>query len=267
MAADTIAINDSIQEERVSEENAQATTNLLANATLQDRHEVLQTVTEGVNVDTASDAGDIGRELDENSELITQKLSTENYESNARSIEQALLELVDAILDTIFPKPGSEEEEVTAPPNTQQLDQEFDNAIGRLIDVPWAKQKFSGKLVTFLKCTTFAIRLVKRYKQSRKDASDTSVAWVVRNVGRLLIRAAGRYGLYTYIIREGGWHQMYSTVHNFIANLRREPTATATDTGTPGNSLLPAYAIPTVAVVGAVVAVGVGYYVYIRYRN
>ena len=264
MAADTIAISDPIQKERVSEENAQATTNLLANATLQDRHEALQIVIEGVNVATVNDAGDIGRELDQNSELITQELyrnSTENYESNERSIEQAILELV----DTIFPKPGSKEGEVSAPPNTQQLDQEFDNAIGRLIDVPWVNQSVSQKLVTFLKCTTFAIRLVKRYKQSRKDASDTSVAWVVRNVGRLLIRAAGRYGLYTYIIREGGWHRMYSIVHGFITNLRCEPTAT--DTGTPGNSLLPAYAIPTVAVVGAVVTVGVGYYVYIRYRN
>ena len=261
MAAETLPIQDEIQEKKVTEKNAQAIDkeidNLLANATLQDRPEALRQITKGTSI--TDESAKIGRELEQTTESrsITQELyrnSEETSEKYETTVLQAILELVDAVLPV-----ESKEEAGTVAISTQQLDKEFDDAVGRLIKVPFANQTSPERLITFLKCTTFAIRLVKRYKQSRENESDSRVVWVVRNVGRLLLRAAIRYELYTFIRSNGGWQGMYTAVCIYISRLRDQ-------TDGEGKSMLPKYTYPTAA---AVVIVGalLASYLYTRYKN
>ena len=259
MAAETLPIQDEIQEKKVTEKNAQAIDkeidNLLANATLQDRPEALRQITKGTSI--TDESAKIGRELEQTTESITQELyrnSEETSEKYETTVLQAILELVDAVL----PVEGKEEAGTVAI-STQQLDKEFDDAVGRLIKVPFADQTSPERLITFLKCTTFAIRLVKRYKQSRENESDSRVVWVVRNVGRLLLRAAIRYELYKFIRSNGGWQGMYTAVCSYISRLRDQ-------TDGEGRSMLPKDTYPTAA---AVVIVGalLASYLYIRYKN
>ena len=257
MAAETLPIQDEIQEERVTEESTQAIDreidSLLANATLQDRPEALRQVTEGSS--TTDEPAQIGRELEQSTEPITEELyrnSEETSEGCENSVFQAILELV----DTVFPQTEGEEKPVNAVTNTQQLDRAFEDAIESLINVPFADQTYPERLITFLKCTTFAIRLVNRYKQSRKNESNSRVVWVVHNVGRLLIRAAIRYKLGEFIRNIGGWQGMYNTVCSYIRGLQQ------TDASGSSRSILPKYTYPVaIVLVGGALLAG---YIYFR---
>ena len=241
------------QEEAVAEENRQATNQLLANATLQDRPEALSVVTRGITIKN-EDAGSIGKELGKIADSITEGLYNGNSETLTES-ETTIFEAINQLLDVLFPAASDEQEQ--APCSTQQLDQAFDDAIDRLIRVPIVDQTHSERFVTFLRCTTFAIRLVNRYKQ--RNESDSRIVWIVSNVGRLLIRAAVRHRLYDYVFSSGGWRGLYTTVHEYITGV-----TTDTDTGyLPWQ--WPKGTIITLAIGTAVVAVGG--YVYIRFRK
>ena len=163
------------------------------------------------------------------------------------------------LLDAAFPENQTEGEEEFEPVNavtsTQQLDRTFDDAIKRLINVPFADQTYPERLITFLKCTIFAIRLVNRYRESRRNESNSRVVWVVRNVGGLLFRAAIRYKLHEFVRNAGGWRGTYNTVCSYIRGLQQ------TDAPESSGSILPRYTYPVAIVfVGGAFLAGYFYF-------
>lgn len=260
MSTEAVAVapREEIQEEAVAEENRQATNELLANATLQNRPEALREVTGGVI--TNEDASSIGKELEETADPITEELYSGSSETLSKESETTIFEAINELLNVLYPASDKQEETLSS---TQQLDQAFDDAIDRLIKAPIADQTHSQRFITFLKCITFAIRLVKRYKE--RNESDERIVWVVRNVGRLLIRAAIRHKLYEYISGSGGWRGLYTTVHEYIRGLRTR-IRSSTDSREGSTFQLPIGTIITVAIIGTAV-VAVGGYTYIRFRN
>ena len=262
MATEAAVPREENREETVAEENRQATNELLANATLQNNPEALREVTQGGY--TNEDASSIGEELGETTEPITKELYGDSSEKLSEESETTILEAINELVDVLFPAANSSEQEETVC-TTQQLDKAFDDATDKLIKVPIVDQTRGERFITFLKCTTFAIRLVKRYKQSQRNECNSRIVWVVRNVGRLLVRAAIRYKLYEYVLHSGGWHGLYTTVHEYITGVttRRNPKS---ETDNPRGSSLQLPTITTVAIIGTALVVG-GCYIYIRYRN
>lgn len=184
MAAGVIA-DVRIKEELASEEDKQATLNLLNHAT---RAEV---VTESDI--TTEDANNIGRDLRENATPINELLN--------QNQEIPIEELAATVLQTMLD------------PSTTQtsLNLAFDQAFDSFIRTE------ESKFNIFLKCVMLAIVIVVAWYQ--KNDSDTTHEWVVRTVGHQLIRTAIRYKLYTYITSSGGWHSLRVAVSEYITRL------------------------------------------------
>ena len=266
---------EEVQKEVVTEEDSQATNELLANAAFQDNPQVLSQVTQGA--ETNNDASNIGRELGENVEYITKELyRSENLgllKDCETSVGAAIQEVVNEIFPVFFPttatKSDEKKEEI---PSTRQLDQAFDNAIESLIKVPVAEQSYGERFVTFLKCVTFAIRLVKHYKERNKedDKSTSRMVWVLKNVARLLLRAFIKYKLY-----DTDWRSLRTTIHTYIGTLLQRLRGTISGRTIPdsgdngGPQQQPAVSttsIVTLSLIGVGLIVG-GYYIFTRYRN
>ena len=218
---------------RVTEEDRQATNEMLASATLQDRPEAFREVTQHTQDDvTNQNASDIGRELEITADSITVSAN-----------------LLDEVLSLLVSPHGDEQEKTS----TERLDQAFDDAIAKVSGI--VGQTGEERFITFLKCTIFAILLVKRYRE--RDESDSSIAWVVREVVTLLMRAAVRHALYDYIVNSGGWGALYNAVQDITG-------LSSTDNPQGSTLQLPIGSIITLAIIGTVV---VGGYVYIRFRK
>ena len=223
---------------RVTEEDRQATNEMLASATLQDRPEAFREVTQHTQDDVTNQdsASSIGRELEITADSI--------------AVSEEINNLLDEVLSLLLSPHGDEQEKTS----TERLDQAFDDAIAKVPSI--LGQTREKRFITFLKCTIFAILLVKRYKE--RNESDSSIAWVVREVVTLLMRAAVRHALYDYIVNIGGWRALYNTVHAYITGL------SSTDNPQGSTLQLPIGSIIILAIIGTVV---VGGYVYIRFRK
>ena len=256
MANKTIDIT--VPKESVSEEDRQATKNLLLNGALQNHPEELSELKKGTTAIASSTQ--VGIELSEDSaKLITKSLyqsqnSRETFNNHLNIVYRALIELGNAV--TCIPDTVS----------TQQLYQSFDEAIKALIAIPSPGQDSNQriapptrKLIAFLKCTTFTIHLVKLYIQEQNQTD--RILWVVETVGNLLIRAATSNEIYEYIRSRGGWDRMYTAVHHYTTNLTSAEHDQVDHNG--GHNLLYIYGPMFLAVIGISLSVG---YIYIRYR-
>ena len=228
---------DSVSDETTVLEETElqdASYRLLESATVGENHEASQseagqsqlevTTVRPAEQGTVDYVAKIGTELKRAASDISEKIfETEQERRQEGNVVEALRELVHTVVASA-PTGQATGDAPNPIRNTQQLEQIFDDAIDQLIKKPVADQNATELLVTFLKCTTFTILLVKRYKQSLQNTADQKeeLDLILKITARLLVRACLRYDLHKWVGQQGGWVFVYKCVHDYITRVYTE---------------------------------------------
>ena len=102
----------------------------------------------------------------------------------------------------------------------------FANAVSSLFEVPVANQSNLELVGTFLSLTNFSLTVIQFYNNCRKNnLSKFDIAVIFITIGMQMYQVAIRYGLYTWIQKNGGLWGLSTKIRNYFSQLISNATS------------------------------------------